>query len=37
MIDALSDSLDEREMSLVLRDIAGHAQRGTDRIAISNA
>ena len=37
MIDALSVPLDEREMSLVLRDIAGHAQRGADRIAISNA
>ena len=37
MTDALSVPLDKREMSLVLRDIAGHAQRGADRITIPDA
>ena len=37
MTGPLSVPLDEREMSFVFRNIAGHAQRGADRIAISNA
>src|SRR6266513_3192819 len=37
MTDTLTVPLDERKMPLVLRDIAGHSQRGADRIAISNA
>ena len=37
MTNALSVPLNEGEMSFILRNIAGHAQCGADRIAISNA
>jgi hypothetical protein len=37
MTGTLSIPFDKREMSLIFRDIAGHTQRGADRITIPDA